>query len=213
MFLKKAAALLLSAITASCIVPDSLQKKGAHVTMHADPDFTEDERAYIEEAAEMWSIQTNGQATMVIVYDLDQAVHVLAPKIERAASDDPEVMEEDCETERESGEEVAEGDVCRPSLLGFVSPSGGMRNPWRMPYRMVLIPDRYDSHERGVSVTLHEIGHVFGVPHHESSASVMFKYQLDVEKTCLRQPDLQSFCNINVCDGRDMFPCETNEDF
>lgn len=210
MFLKTIAALFLSAITSSCIIP-AKEPAAAFITMHGDPAFTTQEREAISHASHTWRLQTGGQAEIRVIYDMDPLVHALEPTIVRANTNDPVIQAEDCEIQGLPPEDFA--GYCQPSLLGYVSPSGGMHNPWNLPYKMVLIPERYESHERFVSVTLHEMGHLFGIPHQESVQSVMFYAQLEEPKTCLRQADLKAFCNNNVCDDREMFPCETNKGF
>jgi predicted Zn-dependent protease len=97
-------------------------------------------------------------------------------------------------------------------VLAWVGPEDaggiGMHNLEKEPVTLNLIPTRYESDERWQSVLLHEAGHVFGMAHNTKDRHAVMWPSNDTRKTCLKQPDLTSFCSVNVCDGRKMFPCE-----
>lgn len=171
--------------------------------MHGDKSFSESERKQIEASAGVWREQTGGQANLKIVWDWSPT---LIPNgdhyIERLGNNDLEVILTDCEIS-------AANDLppCTPTVLARVEPSGGIHNPDHDPVHMKFIPGRYPSAEYFISVAIHEMGHVFGLPHQSAPQAVMYPSQNAI-KTCLKPSDLAAFCQYNVCDDRKMSPCE-----
>jgi hypothetical protein len=182
------------------------------VVMHGDESFSKEERAFIEEAAGIWSKQTDGLATIRFVWDYipgdieSEANHATDHVVIKHTSYEPSIMERDCEISRQQLG-LPRG-LCLQTLLAWVSPSGGFHGLDDEDERVTLnfIPDRYEGRDRWVSVAIHEMGHVLGLPHSTFRHAVMFPTN-DVSKTCLRQPDLQAFCSANVCEGHTMKPC------
>jgi hypothetical protein len=172
--------------------------------MHGDKSFTESERNQIETAAGVWREQTSGQANIRIVWDWskDTTIPKEEHKIEKLTSLDLEVILTDCYLS-----EQMDVPPCSPMVLAWVEQSGGIHNPEHEPVMLKFIPDRYKSGESFVSVAIHEFGHVLGLPHQNVPQAVMYPSQNAV-KTCLKPSDLASFCQVNECDGRKMYPCE-----
>ncbi len=173
------------------------------IVMHGTVDFTPGERAIVEESAKIWREQTNGQANIRIQWDLTPGSTEAYTIVKKDVSD-PEVVESDCE----ATQAVFPGaPVCLPAVLAWVSVAGGIHNPDGQPVSLNVIPERYTSKEMAISVVIHEMGHVLGLPHQQAAQAVMYPSQNAV-KTCLRPSDLASFCQHNVCDSRPVFPCE-----
>lgn len=183
----------------SPMVPDAEAPKPASVTFHADTDFTDPERQYIQSACDVWRKQTGGQALITVLYDLDfnsisgleehvQSGHSL---LVRATSDMDMVA-------------AADGDE-PGSVLGWMT-SGGIHNPDKSPLHGVFVVDRMD----GVflSVVVHEFGHALGLPHNPARQAVMYPSVNPMRTACLKRTDIASFCDINGCDGRPTYPCE-----
>lgn len=179
------------------------------LVMHGDTSFTLEERGQIQEAAEIWRKQTSGLADLKVNWDYNVndpksvAEHMEDHVIVRLRSDDPQVVAIDCEASEESG--FPKG-VCIPAVLAWVA-GGGIHGTSHNPVYLAFIPDRYPGHDVWVSVAIHEMGHVFGMPHSNVSSAVMAPFN-DPRKMCLKQPDLASFCSVNVCTGYEMHPCE-----
>lgn len=188
-------------------VPDvSSVLKGEHApsdpvaVLHADTAFTVAERACIDRAAVIWGLQTSGQAYIRIEYDLDfDSVHSIVEHITKG-SHMMKRMTEDMD------EVIAEDEGAR-KVLGWVTPSGGVHNPWRVPMKVAFVVDRMPDAEYFTQVVLHEFGHVLGLPHVAAINAIMFPAAIKGKTTCLKAPDLHEFCNVNIC-TRPTFPCE-----
>lgn len=212
--LKQIFSLVVSALTAvGCIAPVAPgSTKVPRVVMHADSSFTNDERAAIIASAEQWRSQTSGLADIGLVFDGDDEAGDVY--LRRWNSTDQEIVDKDCELSEAAG--LPHG-MCVAAILGWVTPSGGIHNPWGVRPSMNLIPDREVDDvgkldkSKFMSVVIHEMGHVLGLSHRPEPQAVMYPSQITV-KTCLRQPDLAEFCAVNVCEGYDMHPCEGDPD-
>lgn len=169
------------------------------ILMHGDPAFTEKERYIIDSAAEMWRIQTSGLADIQVVYDYDEIKHSKEARIRKIQSDSLEAFEQDCYS----------NPICAPIVLAWVSPSGGLHNPWHEPVDMVFMPERSNGQEMAMQVIVHEFGHVLGMPHSNCVQALLYPVVIEDRKhACLRQPDLSLFCTVNNCSGYQMKPCE-----
>lgn len=170
----------------------------ASVVLHGDVDFTADEQSKVLLAAELWRVQTGGLADIQVVFDArltDPAWSCNGCSLlGRFTSEDKLVQEAD---------EASEG-----QLLGRVSPSGGIHNPWKRPVLMLLVADRLHDGDRWMAATVHEMGHVLGLPHVSSPQSVMFPIYIRHAHACLKRHDLVTFCQVNDCGHTEMHPCE-----
>ncbi len=172
------------------------------IVMHGDPSFTNQEKKLIEESAMVWYRQTDGLASISFVWDYDPMKHGDENVVVKHYSTEEDIVAEDCEISENAG--LPRG-LCLPMLLAWVSPSGGIHSGDRVTLN--FIPDRYESKERWVSVAIHEMGHIFGLPHSNFHQAVMWPSN-DPAKTCLKQPDITAFCAANDCSGHKMRPCE-----
>lgn len=157
----------------------------------------------------VWYKQTDGVASIGFVWDFvpgdpeSEGKYASDHIVVRHTSFEPAIQEEDCEISEAMG--YPRG-ICVPALLAYVSPSGGIHSGAART-EMNFIPDRYDGHDRWVSVAIHEMGHVLGLPHSNFRQAVMWPGN-NTAKTCLKQPDLAAFCSANDCGGHVMKPCE-----
>lgn len=182
------------------------------VTFHGDVDFTEAERKDILAAASAWQWQTGGAASVTVVFDLDFTSALRLKELKddnllgRFESTMDAIVQEDCNGA------VAMGLPCggpqAPRTLGFVSPPGGIHNPWQKPLRMALVVDRLGEPGALLQVTMHEFGHALGVPHGNTVGGVMYPAYIPFRKVCLKRSDVNAFCLVNDCDAGRLVPCD-----
>lgn len=180
------------------------------VVLHADVEFTKEERAALERAAATWRQQTGGLADIQLVYDLDFAnmaslrANVDHHVVIRFDSEASVIQKMDCQHAGFVG--LPCGLSTGPKVLGFVSPAGGINAD--SPMRIGFVHDRVVGDGRLEGVALHELGHVFGIAHLQDNVeSVMYPaYRND--KRCLRKADLEAFCEAQTCGNVDLSPCE-----
>lgn len=183
------------------LVPDPQPTTKPVVELHGDTTFDADERKTVELAAKLWRLQTSNVAVITLVWDVDFA----------SVSNLQEHVNKHHHTLLKTvswAEDVREQDRPNSFVLAFVYPRGGIHNPWGDAVTMKLVMDRLDDTTRMFQVTVHEFGHVFGVPHLESVQSVMFPAYFPGKTSCLKRHDLVAFCNVNECGSAQMFPCE-----
>ena len=171
-----------------------------HAILHMDVDFTPEERADQAWAVKMWNKQTNGQATIELVYDFNtQSVSNLV---------EHDTLGHNYIIRLES--DMA-GAADHPERLGWMT-SGGIYNVWKVPVSGAFVVDRMASHPAEYQVAkktyLHEFGHVLGLPHDTAQQAIMFPSVTAHTSACLKKADLDLFCHVNVCDGRPIYPCE-----
>lgn len=173
------------------------------VTLHLDVAFTPDERAAIQEAADSWSRQTSGLATMFLYYDVDfDSVQNLGSHV--LVMDNIFVRAESWMDSVKASDEDSE---CNGCVLGWTT-SGGIHNLARGPVIGALVVDRIPTHGLLVQVVMHEFGHVFGLPHSPARQAIMYPSASAARTNCLKQPDLSLFCQVNQCGNYRMLPCE-----
>lgn len=201
-----AAVIAIASLTVGCFLP----AKEPTLTMHADVSFNEIERNCIDSSAEQWRYQTNGLADIRVKYDYDShdpvsvLEHVTKHRIVKWSSSHPQLVE----FEAELNEDLEPGEPVR-FILGQVGTKNGIHNAFRLPVEMRLVSDRFYSGQLCRNVTIHEFGHVLGVPHITSSEkNIMFPVALADRKPCLKEDDLLAFCYFNDCGNVKMEACE-----
>lgn len=183
--------------------PTFSDPKAPKVVLHMDTAFTAEERLDANRAADMWRAQTSGVADIKLVYDLDFddliGMHKL---IDEKAS--LVVRYESGMVAVERADEESDCDGC---VLGWMT-AGGVHNPRQTPLMGAFVADRITKPGIRAQVMLHEFGHALGLPHVASRQSIMYPAAVPGVAACLKQADLSAFCEVNVCNGAVMHPCE-----
>ncbi len=202
----KACGLLLSLVLGTgCILP----AKDPTLTMHVDTAYTPTERVCLEQSAQQWRSHTSELANVQFEYDLDQKNplsvlrHRLNNRVVRWTSQTPYVkLVEELESEPDHPY----------MLLGQVN-GKGIKDPFHMPIEMGLVMDRLQeglsegSGHRCQLTAIHELGHVFGVPHLPRKGDIMYPSVHDGRTACLKGDDLTVFAQLNGFPGELMKPC------
>lgn len=199
--------------TVGQLVPGAENPKAPFVVLHMDTDFTPSERANAQKAADIWHRQTGGLAIIVLDWDLDfSSISNLAEQ---------QLSLHHLVVRAESGMRIvqdADDDSCPPDnvitpwdehqcTLGWMT-SGGIHNPFHRPIHGAFVVDRIADSNLQLLVMLHEFGHALGLPHVDAVQAIMYPSAIRTKTACLRQADLQAFCQVNDCGSTKMVPCE-----
>lgn len=183
--------------------PSFTDPKAPSLVIHMDTAFTAPERADAQRAADVWKAQTEGLASIKLVYDLDFDDLIGMQKL---LDDKANVV-----VRYESGMnavEAADADAdCEGCVLGWMT-AGGLHNPKGSPVVGGFVVDRITAPGIQLQVMMHEFGHALGLPHVPSRQSIMYPSVHPGRTACLKQADLTAFCEVNVCSGATMHPCE-----
>ena len=191
----------LASLGMGCALPSV---KDPTLVMHVDTSYTAPERACLEQSAQQWRDQTSGLANVSYEYDYNPQdvvsvlVHKLDNRVVRWTSETPYVKLVE-EMNSEPGNPW--------TLLGEVN-GKGIKDVFRGPVEMGLVMDRLQDNHMCRLTAIHELGHVFGVPHMPKHGDIMFPSVQKNRTACLKPNDLTIFAQINGFPGELMKPCE-----
>ena len=189
-------------VTIGTLIPGSNPTRNASVVLHWDTDFTPDERASANEAADIWNRQTGGLAHIENHFDLD--FNSIRSLTEHTVERNDNIIIR-LESWMDSVKQMEPDDGGK--ILGWVT-SGGIHNPWGQAIHGAFVADRMAVKHVRLMVMLHEFGHLLGLPHSASVQAIMFPHIIANGSACLKQADLVSFCQVNMCGHVKMYPCE-----
>lgn len=167
---------------------------------HGDTDFTPEERAYVEEALSRITYQTAGVAELSVVWDLDfESVSMLKEHLTHNI-----IIRWTHSISLVEGYHRDNG----AWLLGY-SPGDAFSHV--DPARVHLVADSMafieTTHpEAFVTVSMHEVGHVLGLPHLGDEDVMRGGYRGG--HACFSPADLAAFCKTNTCGHVEMRPCD-----
>lgn len=166
------------------------------LVFHGDTDFTMGERALLIAAEEIWYRQTDGIANIIVMFDLDFHDAVGLAKLNR---DKANML-----IRYTSGLDAvkATDKFFKANVLGWASVS---ENKWTMG----LVMDRYPNGAYALQVMVHEMGHTLRLDHIDNEKSIMNPYLVPKAAVCLRKPELDQFCGLYNCEGRNVRPCRS----
>lgn len=182
------------------LVPDISEPVRPVVTIHADTEFSDDDKAAIAGACRIWNYQTNGIVNITVVYDLDFN-DMTALQAHMTNGDNYIVSLESWMPS------VVAMDGEDAKVLGWMGPAGGIHNPWGLPVHGAFVADRLNDKNR-LQVFVHEFGHLLGLSHLPEVQATMYPHIVNGRKACLHKPDLEAFCRVNECGTHTMYPCE-----
>lgn len=163
------------------------------MTIHVDVSFTDHERFMLQEAANIWRLQTDGLVDIKLVNDLD--FDHLSPE------------SGGWHTITKVDSLICDLIDCGTRTLGWTT-TGGIHNVWNTPIRMGLVIDRLPDDNSFMQAAIHEFGHAAGCRHTEDENSIMYPGIIPGRKLCLRARDLSELCMVNNCSGRTLRSCE-----
>ncbi len=198
-------AILLASLT-GCALPSV---KDPTLVMHVDTSYTAPERQCLEQSAQQWRDQTSELANVQFEYDynvkdvLSVLIHKKDNRVVRWTSETPYVK---------LVEQLQSQPDAPYILLGQVN-GKGILDPYHLPIEMGLVMDRIqdglaegDGHLCKLTA-IHELGHVFGVPHMPFKTDIMYPSVYPPRSACLKNEDLVAFAQLNGLPGDLMKPC------
>lgn len=178
--------------------------KDPTLTMHVDTSYQPAERQCLEQSAEQWRQQTSGLANVSFEYDynvrdvVSVLTHKLHNRVVRWTSETPYVvLVEELESEPDH----------KYTLLGQVN-GKGIQDPFKLPIEMGMVMDRLEDNHMCRLTAIHELGHVFGVPHMPYLTDIMYPSVYTPRSACLKGVDLTAFAQLNGLPGELMKPCQ-----
>jgi len=197
--------------------------KAPDVLLHGDESFTLTERQEcVQWAADKWYQQTQGLADLQVVWDVDSGdvkslkAHQSDNRLLKLSSTSPMTVEQDKESYEDCMDGLHDDGACKTiKLMGITSPSGGIKSPvhtvLKQNLTVGLVTDRFTDIHVCRLVTLHEFGHVFGIPHQDHITSIMFPSVVEGQSECMKPEDLMAFCYANDCGAVQMKPCKEDQ--
>lgn len=194
-------------MTACCVPGFEIHNSGKSydsplVTMSVafGPGFADTDLDAMTKGFNIWSSQTNGQVIWEQI-PLDWAelesrrgmivsdgrCHLVVV-VELALSTDAFIQKFDKEHSNTRTVGVAHRDECGYS-------------------RIWIVVDRLDMREQVKIVTAHEVGHVLGIDHLESSVSLMFHSSKEGRNMCITYDDMKAFCDLYGCNPNETSYC------
>lgn len=194
------APLLILLGLSSCAMPSV---KDPTLVMHVDTSYTPTERQCLEASAQQWRDQTSELANVQFQYDyntkdiVSALVNKTHHRVVRWTSETPYVkLTEELQSEPDAPY----------ILLGQVN-GKGILNPYGQPIEMGLVMDRLQDDHLCRLAAIHELGHVFGVPHMPYKTDIMYPSVIPSRTACLKNEDLVAFAQLNGFPGEYMKPC------
>lgn len=193
----KISTLLFLAIAASGCATFRAQETPT-ITFHADRRFSPDERSCIQDAADQWADQTDGQARFELKYDVLSngegnitGADLVHDSILRWNSGLAQVKQADYDLSTALGEPSAMilGN-CSHNLYDNVA-------GFRLPITIHVVSDRIHSQNLCKGVVMHEMGHSLGMNHVEEwPGDIMYHASTHEKDACLKKADLAEYCRV-----------------
>lgn len=210
---------VLGLALAGCVVPAvRYPTNEPKVVFHADVRFSQQTKDCIVYGATKWAEQTDGVAEATVEFDYNgsdigsMAEHVFDSKIELWSRFEERTAQADAENKAKCERTKKDPSVlCVGTILGRVTPAGGVKGSLGGQISMILVEDRFEDEHACKLVALHEFGHAFGVPHLSNPAAIMYPEIRTQNTECLKELDLTAFCTVNssFCTrDKTMKPCE-----
>jgi hypothetical protein len=186
----------------------AMRNKEPMITMHVDTSFTMPERQCLEASADQWRYQTSEFADVEFKYDFNShsvtsvGENFLHDRVVRWTSDNPTVKAIE-EANAEPGSPYM--------LLGQVN-GHHLNDEVRLPIEMRLVADRLGDAHTCRLTAIHELGHVFGLPHMAKATDIMFPAVMLERTECLKKDELTLFSYLDHGTNIEMKPCDDQPD-
>lgn len=172
--------------------------KEPKMTYHGDVNFSQPQRECIAAATEQWLYQTDGIASIDVVYDFDyrselsRKEHLFHNRLVNWNGSMEEVQ-------------AADSRACGGIPDAWEAGCGIMGQTeydvqhWPIPVEVRLVTDRFRDQGTCKSTAMHEFGHGFGMEHTKDKHDVMYWAIQHPPNTCFSTGDLIEFCAHNDC--------------